>query len=73
MPVVEACWACGGSGYHLKSVGPISFKPCWMCYGQRGKSARQPVIKNVIGGGFKLEGDDRITYPSVIETSTEDR
>lgn len=36
--VVEICWACGGSGFHLKSAGPITFKPCFMCYGKRGKT-----------------------------------
>ena len=36
MGIVQCCWACGGSGYHLKSVAPIQFKPCWMCYGKRG-------------------------------------
>ena len=35
--IVECCWACGGSGYHLKSVAPIRFKPCWMCYKRRGR------------------------------------
>lgn len=36
--VIECCWACCGSGFHLKSVAPLRFKPCWMCYGRRGRT-----------------------------------
>lgn len=35
--VVDICWACSGAGYTLKTVAPITFRICWMCYGWRGK------------------------------------
>ena len=39
MSVVQCCWACKGAGYRLRSLSPITFKRCWMCYGRRGRVA----------------------------------
>lgn len=38
-PVRQICWVCVGTGYHLESVQPMAFRPCWMCYGARGFDA----------------------------------
>jgi hypothetical protein len=43
--VVHYCLACGGSGFHLKSAKPVTFKPCWMCYGRRGLTAPLDAIE----------------------------
>lgn len=45
MHVVECCWACHGSGHHLKSVAPIRFVPCWMCYGRRGRTVGREAFR----------------------------
>lgn len=37
--VVERCIACSGAGHTLKTASPITFRLCWMCYGQRGQTA----------------------------------
>lgn len=36
--VVSVCWACSGTGVTLKSVGPVKFRKCFMCYGHRGRT-----------------------------------
>lgn len=38
--VTAICWACSGTGFHIKTVKPFTYKKCWMCYGHRGLRER---------------------------------
>ena len=44
--VENICWACGGTGLHVRSAHPLRFKPCWMCDGSRGFAARRRATKD---------------------------
>jgi len=35
--VSECCWKCAGTGSLVKSVGPITYQKCYICYGNRGR------------------------------------
>ncbi len=41
MGIIKICRKCGGAGWRLVAVKPISFRPCSKCGGRKGRIARK--------------------------------